>query len=230
MKKIVIFTGAGISAESGIETFRDIENGLWYNYKVDEVATIQGWKKDKEKVLDFHNMLRAKSHKIKPNLAHDLLADLQEDFDVTIITQNVDELHEKAGSRNILHLHGELMKCQSTLDPNLVYDCRGSISIGDRCEKGSQLRPYTVLFGEYPNNVDEAYHALSEADYLLLIGTSFQIGYTIDMIRSAGTSVPVYYVDPEPVTYFDDMNITKIRKKATVGVKELHEKLYALEF
>lgn len=231
MKKIVIFTGAGVSAESGIETFRDIKDGLWYNYKVEEVATIEGWKKDRETVLDFHNMLRKKSHTVKPNEAHHLLSQLQEDFDVTIITQNVDELHEKAGSKKILHLHGELMKTRSSLDPSLIYDCRGSISIGDKCEKGSQLRPHTVLFGEYPFNVQESYEALNEADYLIVVGTSFQIYYTIDMIRSVKEGAKIFYVDPNPVEdVFHDMEVEYVYKKATKGVQQVYDKIYKLEF
>lgn len=231
MRKIVIFTGAGVSAESGIETFRDIKDGLWYNYKVDDVATIEGWKKDRETVLDFHNMLRAKSHTVKPNEAHHLLSQLQEDFQVTIITQNVDELHEKAGSKRIYHLHGELMKTRSSLDPSLIYDCRGSISIGDKCEKGSQLRPHTVLFGEYPFNVEESYEALAEADYLIVVGTSFQIYYTIDMIKSVKPGAKIFYVDPNPVEgVFHDMDVEYIYKNATVGVQQVYDKIYELEF
>lgn len=221
-KKVVVFTGAGVSAESGIQTFRDSDNGLWYNYNVDEVATKEGWKKDKAKVLEFHNMLRSKTHSIKPNYAHELIADLQEDFDVTVVTQNVDDLHEKAGSRRILHLHGELMKCESTLDPSLIYDCRGSIDIGDKCEKGSQLRPHTVLFGEWPNNVEEASLDLIEADYVIIVGCSFQIGYTIEMIMRIPLNTKIYYIDPNPVSYFNGMDITYIKEKATIGMKEVY--------
>lgn len=234
-KKIVVFSGAGISAESGIETFRDIENGLWYNYKVEEVATIEGWKKDRAKVLEFHNMLRTKSHSVKPNAAHDLLAQFEEDFDVTIITQNVDDLHEKAGSTNILHIHGELMKCRSTLNPSLIYDCRGSIEVGDKCIKGSQLRPHTVLFGEYPYNIEESLNALANADYLIMVGTAFQIHYTVGMMDKVNSNAHVFYVDPNPVDYFETgpklgRGIKYIKEKATTGIQKVFEEIYAIEF
>jgi NAD-dependent deacetylase len=145
MKKIVVFTGAGISQESGIDTFRDLKNGLWYNYNVDEVATASGLKKDPDKVNEFHNLIRAKMKDVKPNGAHKALAELEKYFDVTVITQNIDNLHEMGGSSNVLHLHGNLFKSRSTLDPSLIYDCLGDINNSDRCEKGSRLRPHTVL-------------------------------------------------------------------------------------
>jgi NAD-dependent deacetylase len=231
-KKIVVFSGAGLDKESGVDTFRDTDNGLWYNYKIDEVATTEGWKKDKSKVLDFHNMLREALHKTKPNSAHKLLAELDTHFDVTHVTQNVSDLLEKAGCKNILHLHGELMKCRSTLDPELYYDCRGSLNLGDKCIKGSQLRPHTVFFGEYPFNMEESTRALSKADYLIMVGTSFQIHYTVGMMDMVGPNTKVYYIDPDPVDYFEEgpqlgTGIKYIKKTATKGVKEVFDELYS---
>tara|TARA_R110000772_G_scaffold17946_3_gene50081 strand:+ start:196545 stop:197249 length:705 start_codon:yes stop_codon:yes gene_type:complete len=229
MKKIAVFTGAGISAESGISTYRDIKDGLWYNYKVEEVATTQGWRTDKAKVLEFHNMLRKKLHDKKPNLAHELIASLEDDFDVTIITQNVDELHEKAGSSTVHHIHGELMKCKSSLDPSLVYDARGDINIGDKCLKGSQLRPYTVLFGEFPHFMEESIEAIRECDILIIVGTGFDIVYTANMITAAQNKI--YYVDPKPnrdIEYEPGLKgrVDYIEKTATIGVKEVFDNIY----
>lgn len=235
MKKIVVFTGAGVSAESNVATFRDTNDGLWYNYKIDEVATTEAWKKDKEKVLEFHNMLRKMLPDAEPNQAHLDIKELEEFFDVTVITQNVDDLHERAGSSKILHLHGELTKARSSYYQPVVahkaklYDVGyGDINIGDKCEEyGSQLRPHTVLFGEYPFNMSDAYEALSLADYVIVVGCSFQIGYTIDMILTPDYEIPIYYIDPQPVTYFDvHRPINKVEKIATEGMKEVKGIIY----
>ncbi len=226
-KKIAIFTGAGISAESGVATFRDKEDGLWYNYKVEEVATVEGWKKDRQKVLDFHNMLRSTLKDIQPNDAHKALARLEEKYDVTIITQNVDDLHEKGGSKNVLHLHGEIFKSRSSLNPNLLYDCPDTLNIGEKCDLGSQKRPHTVLFGEFPYNVQEAYNAIGDADYLLIIGTSLQITYTLQILNTSGSKTKVYYIDPNPCKDLDNygMKIKYINKSAVEGVTELVNEL-----
>lgn len=218
-KKILVFSGAGLDKESNVNTFRDTENGLWYNHNIDEVATLSGWKKDREKVIKFHNLVRRSLHDTEPNEAHNELVSLENYFDITNVTQNVTDLLEKAGATNVLHLHGEIMKCRSSLDPNLIYDCRGSISIGDKCEKGSQLRPHTVLFEEYPYNIAESIRAINECDVLIIIGTSFQIGYTVDLIMGVKPDAPIFFIDPDPVNYFDDLNIIKVRKTASEGVK-----------
>lgn len=229
MKKVVVFTGAGISAESGIPTFRDSDTGLWYNYNVDEVATIEGWQKDKKKVLEFHNLLREQLKQYEPNEAHKALAKLEETCEVTIITQNIDNLHEKAGSTNILHLHGELYKSRSSKNPHLFYECLGDINIGDKCELGSQLRPHTVLFGEMPYNVDEAYSALMDCDYLIVIGTSFNISYTLQLMKVVRNCNPkIYYIDPSPSEYFEfavNLPIKYIKKTAVKGVPPLIRKI-----
>ncbi len=239
IKKIVVFTGAGVSAESGIETFRSIVNGLWYNYDVNEVATPIGWQKDKGKVLEFHNMLRTKLPTVEPNLAHTALALLETKHDVTIITQNVDDLHERGGSTNIIHLHGELTKARgvryehkdSVLD--VVYDIGyNDINIGDICQlHNTQLRPHIVWFGEMPFNVAEAYQVIEEADILLVIGTSLQITYTIPMLASVNKECEVYYIDPNPVSVLENygVKVNYILEKATKGVPELVNKLMGIE-
>ena len=223
MKKICVFTGAGIDAESGIATFRDVGDGLWYNYNVDEVATVEGWKKDPQKVHEFHNMLRAKLKNVEPNAAHKAIASLDEHFDVTVITQNVSDLQERSGSKKVLHLHGELYKSRSTLDPTLLYDCYEDIKDTDRCEKGSRLRPHTVLFGEFPYNIEESFLALYKCDYLLIIGTSLNIGYTIDMLKSVNSNTKIYYIDPKPSDELKGfyIPIKYIKKKAVLGVTKV---------
>jgi NAD-dependent deacetylase len=223
MNRVVAFTGAGISAESGIPTFRDKMTGLWEKYNTDIVASNEGWKKHKEQVLEFHNELRKQIYGCQPNAAHLALAELDEVARVTVITQNIDDLHERAKSKRILHLHGELLKCRSTVDPSISYDCRGSISIGDKCEKGSQLKPDTVLFGEMPRNVDEGYTALCNADYVIIVGCSFQIGYTLTMFYNLKATAKIYYVDPEPVKFLNEYgyNVEYITKNATDGVVEI---------
>lgn len=230
-KKIVVFTGAGVSAESGITTFRDIKDGLWYNYKVDDVATTEGWKKDRAKVLEFHNMLRSKLPTVEPNDAHRALAALEEEYDVTIITQNVDDLHERGGSTNIIHLHGELTKARGCMyshkssEFDEVHDIGyKEINIGDKCPvTGSQLRPHIVWFGEYPFGVHEAYDAVRNADILLVVGTSLQITYTIQMLCQVNGNCKIHYIDPSPMNYLTNygLKVEYIRKKATEGVVEI---------
>jgi NAD-dependent deacetylase len=234
-KRIVVFTGAGVSAESNVATFRDTNDGLWYNYKIEEVATTEAWKNDKEKVLEFHNMLRKMLPDAEPNQAHLDIVELEEFFDVTVITQNVDDLHERAGSKNILHLHGELTKARSSYYiPQVAHKAKlydigyGEINVGDKDdEHGSQLRPHTVLFGEYPFNMEDAYEALMNADYVIIVGCSFQIGYTIDMINNVSVDAEVFYIDPQPVSYFDvHRPISKIENVATKGMRTVKELLY----
>src|SRR5450631_2777463 len=170
MKKVVVFTGAGISAESGIHTFRD-SGGLWENVDVNEVATPAGWKKNPSRVLDFYNDRRKQVLDAKPNKAHYALAELQKKYEVFVITQNIDNLHERSGSQHVLHLHGEVTKSRSSLDPELVYDIKsGRIELGEKCTRGSQLRPHIVWFGEEVPNMTTAYELTSGADVFIVIG------------------------------------------------------------
>ena len=221
---IVAFTGSGISKESGIDTFRD-KDGLWENFNVEDYATPAGWKKDREEVLDFYNDMRRMCVDLEPNSAHNYLHLLERDNDVTIITQNVDDLHEKSGSTNVLHLHGELNKSQSSLDRKLTYPLDKDILIGDKCEKGSQLRPHVVWFGEDPNNVEQSYDALGKCDLLLIVGTSLEITYTLELLASIDENkTSVIYIDPDPSDYMDGIcPVEYIREVATKGMKEVYD-------
>lgn len=221
---VTFFTGAGISAESGINTFRDIKDGLWYNYNVDEVATLEGWVRNREVVLEFHEMLRDKIKNKEPNDGHRFIAELEKKHNVTVITQNVDELHEKAGSTKVYHLHGELDKSRSTYNDDILPLINGTIKIGDRCPQGSQLRPHTVLFGEEPYNIVESMEVLMETDVLVIIGTSFDISYVPELIKnSINEGCVIYYIDPQPsnavVLALPQVRI--IGERASVGVKRL---------
>lgn len=219
MKKLVVLTGAGISAESGISTFRDA-GGLWEGHDVMEVASPEGWRKNRELVLDFYNQRRKQALTCQPNEAHLELARLEEFFDVTIVTQNVDNLHEKAGSTKIIHLHGELFKSQSTLDPNLVYEMEGwELKVGDKCEKGSQLRPYIVWFGEMVPMMDVAIEVAHEADIFAVIGTSMLVYPAAGLIQYAKMGIPKYIIDIKlPETGYIE-NLIKIEAPASVGTK-----------
>lgn len=219
MKKLVVLTGAGISAESGISTFRDA-GGLWEGHDVMEVASPEGWRKNRELVLDFYNQRRKQALTCQPNEAHLELARLEEFFDVTIVTQNVDNLHEKAGSTKIIHLHGELFKSQSTLDPNLVYEMKGwELKVGDKCEKGSQLRPYIVWFGEMVPMMDVAIEVAHEADIFAVIGTSMLVYPAAGLIQYAKMGIPKYIIDIKlPETGYIE-NLKKIEAPASVGTK-----------
>ncbi len=196
-KKITVLTGAGISAESGISTFRDA-NGLWENHDIMEVASYQGWLKNKELILKFYNDRRRQLKKVQPNAGHLGLVQLEAKYDVTIVTQNVDNLHERAGSNKILHLHGELTKVRSTADEDLVYEWHDDLRIGDRCEKGSQLRPHIVWFGEMVPMLEEAARVVSESDMVVIIGTSMQVYPAASLIDYADYGIPIYYIDPNP--------------------------------
>ena len=200
MKNIVVFTGSGISAESGIQTFRDAVDGLWNNYVIDEVATLKGWQHDKENLLNFYNERREQLLKVQPNDGHLDLVKLEEKFHVTIITQNVDNLHERAGSKNIIHLHGELTKVRSTVNPSLVYDWDYKpLVIGDKCEKGSQLRPHVVWFGEELNNEDVnlAINKIRDAHYVIIIGTSMAVSPANEFpFYNTEYTTKYYLIDP----------------------------------
>ena len=237
-KKIVVFTGAGISKESGIDTFRDAQSGLWYNFNVDDVATPEGWKKDRNKVLDFYNQRRSQLPLVQPNDAHKALAALEAEYDVCIVTQNIDDLHERSGSTDIIHLHGELTKARGSAYINIpnwldkVIDIGyGEIKVGDLCpHSSSQLRPHIVWFGEYPFGVDEAYSAIRNADVLMIVGTSLQISYTLNILRSVKTSptqAEIIYIDPKPMHYLDNygLSVEYIEKTAVEGVTEVVNRL-----
>jgi len=220
-KKIVVLTGAGISAESGIKTFRDAD-GLWEGHDVMEVASPQGWAANRELVLDFYNKRRAQLDEVKPNAAHTALAELEEKYHVTIVTQNVDDLHERGGSTNIIHLHGELKKMRSTVDSSLIYDYKDFLKIGDTCEKGAQLRPHIVWFGEAVPMLESAAIVTMSADILVIIGTSMQVYPAASLIGYTDTRTPKYFVDPRPAIHASDYpNLTIFAEKATSGVRRV---------
>jgi len=224
-KKLVVLTGAGISAESGIKTFRDAD-GLWEGHDVMEVASPEGWHKNKELVLDFYNQRRRQLHQVKPNLGHFTLAELEKDFDVHIITQNVDNLHEQAGSSNVLHLHGELFKVRSTKSESYVLDWKTDLNLGDVDTNGNQLRPHIVWFGEAVPALDEAIEITQTADFLAVIGTSLQVYPAAGLLHYAKSNVPVFYIDPKPATIYDLQNLLEIiPMNATDGVPLLRQKL-----
>jgi len=223
LKKIVILTGAGISAESGIKTFRDAD-GLWEGHDVMEVASPQGFANNPELVLDFYNQRRRQLLGATPNNAHTALADLESLFDITIVTQNVDDLHERAGSTDVLHLHGELLKVRSTFNSGLVYNRTKDINLGDKCEKGSQLRPHIVWFGEDVPMLEKAIEITSMADILIIVGTSMQVYPAASLINYIKPNTPIYFIDPKPSIQENDFNnLTIIPKKATIGVSLLVE-------
>lgn len=221
MKKLVVLTGAGMSAESGLKTFREM-GGLWEEYDVYQVASPGGWEQDRELVLRFYNERRKQLLETSPNQGHIALVKLEKEYDVTIVTQNVDDLHERAGSSKILHLHGELIKSQSTADPDLVYEIDGwKLNEGDLCEKGSQLRPHVVWFGEAVPAIEEAAELVSRADILVIIGTSMNVYPAAGLINYVPHSTPVYLIDPNEVAVMGHSGINVIRKKAGEGVEEL---------
>jgi len=223
VKKLVVLSGAGISAESGIATFRD-SGGLWEGHDVMQVATPQGWAANQELVLDFYNARRKAALEAKPNEGHLVLAELEEWFDVTIITQNVDNLHERGGSSRVIHLHGELFKSRSTLDPKLIYDIEGwELNKGDKCEKGSQLRPHIVWFGEMVPMIDTASQIALQADLFLVVGTSMQVYPAAGLIDHTPYGIPKFLVDPNAPLVSEDINL--IQEKATYGMKILKQLL-----
>ena len=225
MKKVVVLTGAGISAESGIKTFRD-SGGLWEEHRVEDVATFDAWERNQALVLDFYNQRRKQLYECFPNTAHIALAELEKRYDVQIITQNVDDLHEQAGSTKVLHLHGELKKSRSTVDDELVYNIEGwELKKGDKCEKGSQLRPHIVWFGEAVPNIVPATQLSSEADIYMVIGTSLNVYPAAGLLNYVPNSVPKYLVDPNGSGVSGISNLTIIKEKAGKGVTELVKKL-----
>lgn len=227
MKKIIILTGAGISAESGIKTFRDAD-GLWEGHDVMEVASPQGWRKNKELVLDFYNQRRRQLNEVKPNEAHFALAELDKHFEVCIITQNVDDLHERGGSKRVLHLHGELLKARSTKDPGLIQEWKGDITSNDKCEKGSQMRPHIVWFGEAVPELEKAATLTAMAEILIIVGTSLQVYPAASLAAYAPAGIPIYYIDPRPQLNYElkqVKNLTIVEENATTGVRKVVDDL-----
>ncbi|WP_268033879.1 SIR2 family NAD-dependent protein deacylase [Algoriphagus sp. PAP.12] len=224
-KRLVVLSGAGISAESGIKTFRD-SGGLWEGHHVMEVASPEGWRRNQDLVQEFYNLRRKQARECIPNLAHELLVELESNFEVLIITQNVDDLHERAGSTKVLHLHGELNKAQSSLDPNLVYELdHWEIKKGDKCEKGSQLRPNVVWFGEPVPKMLDAIKWAEKADIFLVIGTSLQVYPAAGLVDYAPSSSPIYLIDPNSEFSRLPSRITHLKSSATEGMKILKDLL-----
>ncbi|UCG26675.1 MAG: NAD-dependent deacylase [Bacteroidales bacterium] len=225
MKKLVVLTGSGISAESGIKTFREM-GGLWEEYDVMEVASPQAWERDMDLVLRFYNQRRKQLLKAEPNPGHFGLAELEKYFDVEIITQNVDDLHERAGSNKVLHLHGELKKVRSSVDPDLIYELDGwELKAGDKCEKGSQLRPHIVWFGEPVPAIEKAVEIVRKAEIFAVIGTSLVVYPAAGLVNYVPSHIPIYVVDPNEVQTPYHMKIEFIKEKAGVGVPILRDKL-----
>lgn len=225
MKKILVLTGAGISAESGIKTFRDA-NGLWEGHDVMKVASPFGWENDQELVLDFYNQRRKQLLQVTPNAAHHALVKLQEAYEVQIVTQNIDDLHERAGSSNVTHLHGELLKARSTFDEDLVMDWKKDINPGDFCEHNFQLRPHVVWFGEAVPMFQKAAEIAETADKVIVIGTSMQVYPAAGLIDFIPPDAPIYFIDPKP-NISENEKIEIIKKTAVNGVPELVKRLLA---
>ncbi|MBS4012867.1 MAG: NAD-dependent deacylase [Bacteroidetes bacterium] len=224
-KKIVVLTGAGISAESGIKTFRD-SDGLWEEHDIMDVATYEAWLRNKELVIEFYNQRRKQLFEVEPNAGHYAIVKLEDKFDVFVVTQNVDDLHERAGSKNVMHLHGELKKVRSTVDEDLVYVLDGwELKIGDKCEKGSQLRPHIVWFGEAVPMIYEAAQLASNADIIIIVGTSLNVYPAAGLVGYAKQGTPVYLVDPGDINTAHIQNLTFIKEKGCVGVPKLVDEL-----
>lgn len=224
MKHIVILTGAGMSAESGIATFRD-SDGLWENYRVEEVATPEGFRANPQLVLDFYNARRKDALKALPNKGHQIIAELEKEYKISVITQNVDNLHERAGSTNVMHLHGELMKVRSTGNPNdirILTEDNIEVNLGDVDERGYQLRPHIVWFGEAVPMIEEAVKVVQKADILIIIGTSLNVYPAAGLLDFTPNNTPVYLIDPKEVTV-RRQGVKHIQKGASEGMKELKE-------
>ncbi len=226
MKKIVVLTGAGISAESGISTFRD-SNGLWENHDIKDVASPEGWRRNPALVLEFYNQRRRQAREVKPNSGHYALVELAQKYEVQIITQNVDDLHERAGSQNVLHLHGMLNQGRSVKDSHKIYELEGDIVLGDLAEDGEQMRPHIVWFGEAVPMMDKAAEIAENADIMLVIGTSLVVYPAAGLVSYVGNHVPIYIIDPNKPHISHRRNIQFIEKKGTEGVPEIVAKLLA---
>ena len=221
MNNIVVLTGAGISAESGIKTFRDAD-GLWEGHDVMEVASPQGFAKNPELVFDFYNQRRRQLLEVEPNAAHYALVDLEDKFEVSIVTQNVDDLHERAKSKNVLHLHGELLKVRSTANENDILEWKTDLNQGDLCKNGHQLRPHIVWFGEQVPLLEKAVEITEKADILIIIGTSMQVYPAAGLINFVAPATPIYFIDPKPnISNSEYGNLTIIQESASHGVPKL---------
>jgi NAD-dependent deacetylase len=223
-KKVIILTGAGISAESGIQTFRDAD-GLWENHRIEDVASPEGWRRNPGMVLDFYNQRRKNVKNVHPNQGHLDLVEMEKHFDVHIITQNIDDLHERAGSKNILHLHGEILKICSSTEPKVVLDWSDDINMGDLCPRGTQLRPFIVWFGEAVPMLEIAADLAEKADYFIVIGTSLQVYPAASLMMYAPSGTPFFYVDPKPNldgnTQIMMKNLTIVAESASTGVRKV---------
>jgi NAD-dependent deacetylase len=220
-KRIVVLTGAGVSAESGLKTFRDTD-GLWEGYKIEEVATLNAWHTNMESVLEFYNLRRKNVLEATPNKAHFLIKKLEENFDVNIITQNIDNLHEKAGSTNVLHLHGLITEVKSTVDDNLIYPLDGwELKIGDKCEYGFQLRPNIVWFGEPVPNIEPAIKLVQQADIMIVTGTSLQVYPAAGLLQYFDPNKMLYVIDPKSVPVSRNNHVKMIQLKASEGMEQL---------
>jgi NAD-dependent deacetylase len=216
--KIVVFSGAGMSAESGIKTFRDTD-GLWEEYKIEDVATFDAWRRNKNLVLDFYNQRRKQVMEAQPNQGHVLVASLQKEYDVHVITQNIDDLHERAGSKKVLHLHGEIMKGRSTVNSNLIIPLTSwEIKDGDRCSQGSQIRPHIVWFGEAVPEMDNATNIAEQADVFITIGTSLNVYPAANLINVIDADIPKYLIDPGTFNLDYIKNLTHIKTNAVEGM------------
>jgi len=225
MKNIVILTGAGISAESGIETFRG-SDGLWENHKVTDVATPEAFRRDPELVLGFYNERRKQIRQVQPNIAHKALVKLEKQYNVNIITQNIDDLHERSGSKNVLHLHGKINQSRSSIDASLVYDVIDvEMKMGEHCELNSQLRPNIVWFGEEVPMIEKAIPLMLKADIVIVIGTSLQVYPAAGLLDFTSSSAKVFNIDPNCVMDYRDDNLTIIKQKASIGVTQLVDNL-----
>ncbi|MBB6680961.1 NAD-dependent deacylase [Aequorivita sp. 609] len=226
MMKIVVLSGAGVSAESGIKTFRD-GNGLWENHDIMEVASPEGFKRNPALVLDFYNQRRRQLQTVEPNSAHIALAELEKHHEVTIITQNVDDLHERAGSTDVIHLHGELLKARSTVDENLILEWKDDLNIGDCCDNNHQLRPHIVWFGEMVPMIEVASEIIEDADAIIIVGTSMQVYPAAGLIQYAKANAQVYFIDPNP-SINPTKRISVYAEKASTGVPKVVEKLASM--
>lgn len=225
MQKLVVISGAGMSAESGIRTFRD-NNGLWEEYEVTDVATPEAWARDPELVNRFYNERRKQLYSCQPNQGHYGLADLEKHFDVDIITQNIDDLHERAGSTKVLHLHGELKKVRSSVDPDLVYELDGwELKLGEKCEKGSQLRPHVVWFGEAVPEIENAIPLVENADIIVIVGTSLAVYPAAGLVNYARKDAHIYVIDPNKPSNLYFSNVQYIETGAEEGVEILKREL-----
>lgn len=227
LKHLIVLSGAGVSAESGLKTFRD-SGGLWMGYDVLQVASPEGWEKDPGLVLDFYNKRREEVAKALPNEAHQIIAELEKYFDVTVITQNIDDLHERAGSTNVIHLHGEIFKMRSEKNETLLYDIKGDIQLGEKAPDGFQLRPHVVWFGEPVPLIEKAVSILPSADIFIVVGTSLQVYPAAGLVHALSPEIPKYIIDKNPPPISGSGHFIIIKKTATEGMREVADLLNRL--